>query len=169
MCQKKGCKIKRDLNRIVDTPDPSSGKDLTLVHGECHLANFLYDGNELYLIDWECAGLGHPFYDVACNANMRGKTSDEGIRMLQLYLQQTPSKEQVKQFQEFRRIHFGFLVGITLLFCAQEENVKHPVDGERSISTLEEAIAALDDPNFGTDPRNTYRMAIAFLEASKDY
>lgn len=40
-----------------------------LCHNDMGRSNFIDDGTRLWLIDWECAGLGNPFYDLAAIAH----------------------------------------------------------------------------------------------------
>jgi aminoglycoside phosphotransferase (APT) family kinase protein len=37
----------------------------TVSHNDVNPGNFLWDGARAWLVDWEFAGLGHPYYDLA--------------------------------------------------------------------------------------------------------
>jgi thiamine kinase-like enzyme len=34
-------------------------------HGDLWLDNILWDGHRIWLLDWECAGMSHPYRDLA--------------------------------------------------------------------------------------------------------
>ena len=57
------------LNNFVSKKWPR-GKEV-VSHNDTHARNFLYDGSKLYLIDWELAGLGPEFYDLAIFLTMK--------------------------------------------------------------------------------------------------
>jgi len=42
-----------------------SGRKRCLCHNDINRGNFIDDGTRLWFIDWECAGIGDPFYDLA--------------------------------------------------------------------------------------------------------
>lgn len=42
-----------------------SGPSGVVSHNDVNPGNVLWDGARAWLVDWEVAGLGHPFYDLA--------------------------------------------------------------------------------------------------------
>jgi thiamine kinase-like enzyme len=52
-----------------------------LCHNDLLPANLIDDGRRLWLVDWEYAGSGHPFFDLA-NASANASLSDEQDRSL---------------------------------------------------------------------------------------
>lgn len=66
---------------------------LPLIFGHHDLlpANFLDDGNRLWLIDYEYAGFGTALFDLAGAASNAGMTQDETDRLLQAYFGGPPS------------------------------------------------------------------------------
>jgi thiamine kinase-like enzyme len=58
--------------------------DLIFGHNDLLPANFLHDGNRLWLIDWEYAGFNSPLFDLGAIANC-GLTQVQERRMLATY------------------------------------------------------------------------------------
>jgi thiamine kinase-like enzyme len=56
-----------------------------LCHNDLLPANILWDGEQMRLVDWEYAGMGHPLFDLASVSANAGLTQAEDHRFLQLY------------------------------------------------------------------------------------
>lgn len=52
-----------DTNALIEIYRPHISQ--TAVHNDVHEKNLIYDGHRFWLIDWEEAGLGDPFIDLA--------------------------------------------------------------------------------------------------------
>lgn len=59
--------------------------DLVVGHNDLLAANFLDDGNRLWLIDWEYGGLNSPLFDLAGLASNNGLSSRQERAMLEQY------------------------------------------------------------------------------------
>ena len=56
--------------RLVAIAQILAGDDtLVLSHGDLNPANILWDGTRVWLVDWDAAGLCHPYLDLATIAN----------------------------------------------------------------------------------------------------
>lgn len=158
------------LKRIVDTPWPVGKQVLT--HGDFRSDNLLYDdANRFWIIDWELAGLGHPFYDIAYFANYQALSPEEGEKLLSIYLDRAPNCEDLKDFRHLRRIAFGFTSTLALPGLAQMgDQVKQAREGEVSFNTLTELWQRIDEGTLDfAVPRDEYRISLFILQASADY
>lgn len=80
-------------------------KESELMHMEkrpTHLdlwsGNILDDGKELWLIDWEYAAMGDPFFDLATLASVENFSDQEMEKFLRYYLLRQPSKLERHHF-----------------------------------------------------------------------
>ncbi|ARN81540.1 choline kinase family protein [Methylocystis bryophila] len=67
--------------------------DLVFGHNDLLAANFIDDGARLWLIDWDYAGWGTPFFDLGGLSSNNGFTAEENEAMLAAYFERTPSDE----------------------------------------------------------------------------
>ena len=63
--------------------------DLVFGHNDLLPANFLHDGNRLWLIDWDYAGFNSPLFDLGGLAANNGLSEAQERRMLAAYFGQT--------------------------------------------------------------------------------
>jgi thiamine kinase-like enzyme len=68
-----------DLSRRIERI--RSTQDLCLCHNDLLNANFIDDGARIRIVDWEYAGLGDPFFDLA-NFAINHELDEEGRRLL---------------------------------------------------------------------------------------
>ena len=81
---------------------------LTSCHNDLNCKNLLFN-DKIYLIDWEAAGRGDPFFDLAtlCNEFMSSK-SQENYFLIQ-YLGQEPTLDQVAKVLFMRQVSYCYL------------------------------------------------------------
>jgi thiamine kinase-like enzyme len=53
------------LGRVRDEPAPVCERALVLSHNDVNPTNLAFDGERLFLLDWDASGLNDPFYDLA--------------------------------------------------------------------------------------------------------
>ena len=82
-------------------------------HCDINPTNILYDGNQLWLIDWASASQQSFYFDLACTCSFLfyrdEQTSDE---FLQAYLQRTPTTDEADKFyrmRQFVRVYYGLI------------------------------------------------------------
>ena len=79
--------LRNRLNAMRDTY-----KDIK--HVPCHCdyqpTNLVIDGEKLYILDWEFAGMNDPYYDIACYGNAG---FDKALSLLEAYLGHKPTSE----------------------------------------------------------------------------
>lgn len=67
-------------------------------HGDSQPSNFIYDGERLFVVDFEFTGNNDPIYDIACFANIR---YEEGFKLLQVYYG-NPNDDEIRRFNLWR-------------------------------------------------------------------
>ena len=66
--------------------------DMVFGHNDLLPANFLHDGNRLWLIDWDYAGFGSPLFDLGGLAANNGLTPAQETHMLTTYFDAPPDE-----------------------------------------------------------------------------
>ncbi|MCH9609211.1 MAG: hypothetical protein S4CHLAM45_04370 [Chlamydiales bacterium] len=157
------------LNRIVNTPWPKGM--CSLVHNDFRSENLLHDGQRFWLVDWELGGLSHPFYDIAYFSNYQTLDNSEGEKLFSLYLERTPTGEELRDFSRLRRIAFGFSATLALPSLAKMgDEIKQQREGEPAFSTLRELWQKIDEGSLDFDvPRDEYRISLFLLRSSENY
>jgi len=74
----------------------------TLCHMDFHKENILTNNNIAALIDWESAGFGHPYYDIA--KLTLSLEFDESVAYLKSYLNKTPTQIQISELRLMRTL-----------------------------------------------------------------
>jgi thiamine kinase-like enzyme len=57
--------VAKAVHRVLDEEPPVRERALVLSHNDVNPSNLVYDGERLLLVDWENAGAGDPFFDLA--------------------------------------------------------------------------------------------------------
>ncbi len=79
-------------------------------HGDLHPGNVLWDGARVWLVDWERAGLLHPYSDLATLSNFMNLPDDAALALLAAQEQTEIGAEQQRTFRTARersRIVYG--------------------------------------------------------------
>ena len=86
----------------------SKNRPKTLCHVDSVSANFLLSKSGITLLDWEYAGMADPIMDVAMFVIFDGLNKEEALEILNIYLQRSPSEEEITIFYAFIALG-GFL------------------------------------------------------------
>lgn len=83
-----------ELEKFLSTTEPI----LKPCHLDLHAGNVLDDGKKLWLIDWEYAAMGDPFFDLATAASVENFSDLEMHELLDDYLSRNSTAEEWKYF-----------------------------------------------------------------------
>jgi aminoglycoside phosphotransferase (APT) family kinase protein len=83
-------------------------------HNDLNPGNVVWDGERAWLVDWEVAGLGHPFYDLAALAMFLQLDGAVALGLLAAQEQRPIDSEERATFAALRRLA-ALLCGLTLL------------------------------------------------------
>jgi thiamine kinase-like enzyme len=100
--------LARRIERIRST------QNLCLCHNDLLNANFLDDGDRIRIVDWEYAGLGDPFFDLANFAINHELDENERRLLLAAYLGEVQAKDEqalelMRFMSDFREAMWGVL------------------------------------------------------------
>lgn len=93
--------LARDLRRVVS-------------HNDVNPGNVLWDGKRAWLVDWDVAGLGHPFYDLAALAMFLQLPDEAAHALLALQEQRSIDEAERAAFASLRKLS-ALLCGLVLL------------------------------------------------------
>ena len=63
-------------------------------HCDYQPTNLVINGDKLYVLDWEFAGMNDPFYDIACYGNAG---FNKALALLEAYVGHKPTEEELKR------------------------------------------------------------------------
>lgn len=146
------------LRRVYRT----RAEDLVSSHNDLNPNNILYDGQRLWLIDWETAFLADRFVDLASVANWFGGDDGRDERLLVTYFGGAPSPEQRARFHLMRQVNHLFYGLIFLAGAAAERPGHLPADRSLAgpdLGPLRQRLSTGDLGLMAWDDRVTYAKA----------
>ena len=72
--------------------------DVVFGHNDLLAANFIEDGNRLWLVDWDYAGFNSPLFDLANLASNNEYTPDMEAALLEAYFGAPPEERLLRAF-----------------------------------------------------------------------
>ena len=81
-------------NKLEDMRKNYAQVSLVPCHCDYQPTNLVIDGEKLYVLDWEFAGMNDPFYDIACYGNAG---FDKALSLLEAYVGHKPTKEELQR------------------------------------------------------------------------
>lgn len=108
-----------DIVAAVDSVKDCDGR-LVLCHNDLLRENRIRHAGKLYAIDWEYAAMGSGLYDIA--VVIEGDELDEhaAVRLMNSYLQRTPSTIELETINQYRLIYFYIE---TLWYCLNDADL----------------------------------------------
>ena len=76
----------------------ASDERRVLSHNDVNPANLLWDGSQVWMVDWESAALAHPYLDLATFATFANLSADEAIDLLAMQEGSAINSEQRTTF-----------------------------------------------------------------------
>ncbi len=95
--------------------------DLVSGHNDLNPGNIIYDGQRLWLVDWEAAFLADRYVDLATVANWFTSEAAAGEMLLTTYFGRAPQAHEVARFQLMRLVNHIFVGVIFLNVTAAEQ------------------------------------------------
>lgn len=130
------------LDIAAGLEDAAGPFDIVFGHNDLLAANFLDDGNRLWLIDWDYAGFNTPLFDLGGLASNNGLGEAQERHMLELYFA-APADDAL--FRRYHAMKCASLLRETMWSMVSEIT-----------STLDEDYAAYTAENL-----NRFRQAVA--------
>jgi thiamine kinase-like enzyme len=76
--------------------------DLVFGHNDLLAANWIDDGDRLWLIDWDYAGFNSPLFDLANLASNNGLSADQERELLAAYFGRVPAKDLTRSYSAMK-------------------------------------------------------------------
>lgn len=136
-----------------------------LSHNDVNPVNVLWDGARAWLVDWEVAGLGHPYFDLASLALFL--RLEEGVALeLLAHHDGAPLDERSRaSFRALRRLS-GLLCGLTFLSLVEDLSVC-PAPALAEVPSLEACYRAMRTGELDMhSPRGRAWFGLALLAQS---
>ena len=114
---------------------------LVASHNDLNPGNVLFDGQRLWLIDWETAFRNDPLVDVAITANYLAMTRDQEELLLACCLGRAPQDRDRARFTLMRQMTRLFHAGLMLIIASAEPSAR--VEEELAALTLPQVFASL--------------------------
>ena len=133
-------------------------------HNDLNRGNILYDGNRFWFVDWEAAGQGDPYVDLAAIANWFALQPEQENLFLQAYFEQTPTDIQRARFYVMKQASLAFY-GTAFLVIAKMKGVDISVQPpEQELPSLKQFLTGIRTGNVSMgDPDVLHRLAHVFL------
>jgi thiamine kinase-like enzyme len=107
--------LARAIGRRIELALLAAPVELRPCHNDLLNANFIDDGRRIRIVDWEYAGMGDPFFDLANFSVNHELSDDESAMLLGAYDQAVPTKERLARVtlmrvvSDFREAMWGVL------------------------------------------------------------
>ena len=103
-------------------------------HNDPNPRNTLFDGNRLWLIDWETSYRNDPFVDLAILAENHAPSAEQAVGLLHAYLRREPQSAQIARLRLMRQLvrlyYGGLMLSATLNPAAPMEYLAAPTPDE---------------------------------------
>lgn len=144
--------------------------DLVSSHNDLNPGNILYDGQRLWLVDWEAAFLADRYVDLATVAGWFVRNAAGETALLTTYFGRAPDPQQQARFRIMRQVNHLFTGVIFLISAAMERPGARLEDRTLAgpdLPTLHERLRTGDFAILAWENRVTYGKArlAAALEA----
>ena len=134
-------------------------------HNDVNPTNVLWDGARAWLVDWEVAGLGHPYFDVATFAVFLRLGDDLALDLAARHDSAPLDDRSRETFRALRQL-VGLLCGLTFLGLVDDLGVR-PAPTKRDAPSLGDCYDAMRAGQLDLQtPRGRASMGLALLAES---
>lgn len=131
-------------------------------HNDLNPANVLWDGERVWLVDWEQSGLTHPYYDMAALTTFLVVDDDVAIQLVTAQEGAPLSVEQAEVVLALRRLAMVFYATIFFSLATLEGNVPAALD---DVPTIGEVYAQMASGTLSLrSPEGQARFGAAMLK-----
>jgi aminoglycoside phosphotransferase (APT) family kinase protein len=146
--------LARDTRRVVS-------------HNDVNPGNVLWDGTRAWLVDWEVAGLGHPYYDLAAFVTFLGLDAETAHGLLAMQEQSTLDDQARTTFAALRQL-VALAVGNVFLSLVPDLTIV-PAPTLPDAPTLADCRAEMRQGALDLQtPRGRAMLGLAFLRIATE-
>jgi len=159
-----------DLRSAFDELEALLARDTRRVvsHNDVNPGNVLWDGTRTWLVDWEVAGLGHPYYDLAAFATFLGLDTDRANALLSLQEESGLDDKSFATLAALRQL-VALAVGNVFLSLTQDLSTTIPPTREEA-PTLAEVRAGMRSGAVDLQSkRGQVMLGLAFLRIATEW
>ena len=136
---------------------------LVLSHCDLHPANILWDGRRVWLVDWERAGLAHPYLDMATICNFLTMPDEAALNLLEQQEQAKIEENQKLLFTALR--HLCRVVYGAVFFRLVSDLGSVQIASREETPSLAECFAMLSTGKLALrEPQGRALIGAAFLK-----
>ena len=147
--------LARDARRVVS-------------HNDVNPGNVLWDGARTWLVDWEVAGLGHPYYDLAAFVTFLGLDAERANGLLELQEEQKLTAEAFATLATMRQL-VALAIGNVFLSLTPDLGATIPPTRDEA-PTLAEVRAGMRSGEVDLQTRQGQIMlGLAFLRIATEW
>jgi aminoglycoside phosphotransferase (APT) family kinase protein len=140
---------------------------LVASHNDLNPGNILFDGQRLWLVDWETAFLNDPLVDAATAANYLATTGEQEDLLLDRCLGRAPQADDRARFTLMRQMTRLFYAGLMLSIAAARPHAK--VEADLAAPSLPEVFSSIAQGSLaGGAPETMLVFGKAFLKEFLD-
>ena len=157
-----------DLRSAFDELDALLARDTRRVvsHNDVNPGNVLWDGERTWLVDWEVAGLGHPYYDLAAFVTFLGLDAEQANGLLRLQ-EESPLDE--KAFATLAALRQLVALAIGNVFLSLTPDLGTVPRAREEAPTLAEVRAGMRSGSVDLQTsRGQAMMGLAFLRIATE-
>lgn len=104
-CPKPSESICRALEKLICFEEIFHKEPLVPCHNDLNALNIIANDQQFRIIDWSDAGQDHPFNDLGFFALVNNLSEKTEELLLELYLNEKPSKKEVEKFRLMKKIN----------------------------------------------------------------
>ncbi|MDY3206528.1 MAG: phosphotransferase [Clostridium baratii] len=108
----------KNYNRIMNIY-PNNPDEFVSSHNDLKPENYIFDGERVWLIDWESAFLNDPYVDLAVVANYVVNNDDEELQYLENYFGEVLSEYVKARFFLVKQILHVFYMSIFIMYASK--------------------------------------------------
>lgn len=153
--------VTQNYNRTLKDKNKYKSITLSSVHYDLSPANIIFQNNRIMAIDWESAGLGDPFYDLATIFSWYLHDKDSQEKLLELYLERKPTTEDWDHLEAMQQVLR--CIGSSGLISHALKNKAKPLDKSEieSLPSIQDFLRLLEQGKVSLDsPKESIRFGL---------
>lgn len=107
-------------------------------HNDLHPDNTIDVGDQIYFIDWEEAGPGDPFRDLATYALYAAMTPAQERTFLKAYLDHEPSAQDIQKYYKVKQLTLIYYALVMIMLAQQQGHELPDVDEITQLPALQD-------------------------------
>jgi thiamine kinase-like enzyme len=105
---------------------PRLDEDIVSSHMDLKPDNILFDGDRIWLVDWQAGFLNDRYFDLAVAANCLVSTAEDESAYLEHYFGQSPDEYQQARFFLMRQFLHAFSASVSLMLGSGGQSIAAP-------------------------------------------